>query len=105
MTDEQFAELLKAVKPEPPSLLQRLEPYITVLGLAGTLFMYLNFGEVKEKLEMIEVYQSARQSKTAELIGTLRGQGDKRTADILEILLEQEKRESEKMKTVQTKGF
>lgn len=105
MTDEQLIKLIEAVRPERPGIWPTIERAAMVVGLAMSLVTLLVFVQIRDQVGMMKVYQSARQSKTSELIGTLRGQGDKRTADILEILHEQEKREMERLIQTGSGGF
>ena len=97
MTDKQFLELISAVKVQPPTPAQvwfdrfRLASYI--LSIVIGVLIYFQLQKNAEQAEMIKAYFSGQQSKYAELIGTLKGQGDKKTADILEILKDQQKKD------------
>lgn len=100
MTDEQFVQLLETLRPREKTGFELWKERIqAALGMASIvlgLLVYLQMGEAREQQEMMKAYFSGSQSKFAELIGTLRGQNDQRTADILQILKEEQKKEFQK---------
>lgn len=97
MTDKQFLEIIQAVKVQPPTSatvwFDRLRLTSYILSIVIGILIYFQLQKNAEQSEMIKAYFSGQQSKYAELIGTLKGQGDKKTADILEILKEQQKKD------------
>lgn len=108
MTDKQFEKFLEAVAPKPKTGIEKwnevIKFWLAVVSLAASVYLIVDYRNVKDELEMMKAYFSGQQSKYAEMIGILRGQGDKRTADILEILREQNERELNKFSDIKYEG-